>query len=270
MTVATPDPVFEKVGMLQGVLVSLEKFDDIEIRPRVQGLISVTERETCFVGTYYRAVANIRTAILLKQPAHYQAAAMLARTNIELAIDIRLLDIVPDAVPKMMAFGDSEKLRTAQKVVDFAKTAPKAVPDLATYQAHVAANEKNVLALRKQLWGSEKPPEHWSGKKVRDRATAAGDPFEELYEVKYRQLSFHTHAGLTGVLGIDKQTFGAICGDAFGIAATCYEIVLKSVITELHIRKADSKIDKKLDLARLLPGTKNDQERQQLQQALLG
>lgn len=266
----TEEKVFDLVGMLQGVLVSLEQFDDIEIRPVVQSLLSMTERETCFVGTYYRAVANIRTAILLKQPTHYQAAAMLARANIELAMDMKLLNVVPDAVPKMMAFADSEKLRTAQKVMEFAKTASSAVPDITTYQAHVAGNEQRVLDLRRRLWGSEKAPDHWSGMKIRERATSLGEPFGELYEVKYRQLSFHAHAGLTGVLGIDKLTLGAICGDAFGIAATCYELVLDSIVTELHIRKANEKIDKKLELARLAPGAKTDEQRAALKQVLLG
>lgn len=270
MSTSTKDNVFAKVGLLQSVLVSLAQFDDAEIRPIIQGLISPTDREKCFVGTYYRAVANIRTAILLKEAAHYQAAAMIARTNIELAMDMKLLKIIPDAVEKMMAFVDSEKLRTAQRVVDFAKTSATAVPDLGTYQTHIAANEQRVLALRKQLWGSEKPPEHWSAKKIRDRSALVGAPFEELYEVKYRQLSFHTHGGLTGVLGIDAATFGAICGDAFAIAATCYEIVLDSVVTELHIRKAIPKIDKGMELARLLPGASSDEEREALARHLLG
>jgi hypothetical protein len=201
VTALTPDEVFENVGMAQGVLVSLRQFDEMEIRPIVQGLLSITDRETCFVGTYYRAVANIHTAILLKQPMHYQGAAMLARTNIELAMDMKLLNIVPDAVPKMMALGDSEKLRTAQKVVEFTRSSATAVADVATYESHIALNEQRVLQLRKQLWGSEKPPDHWSGQKIRERSASLGAPFDELYEIKYRQLSFHTHAGLTGVLG---------------------------------------------------------------------
>lgn len=133
--------------------MNLKQFDEKEIRPIVQGILSITDRETCFVGTYYRAVANINTAILLKQPMHYQGAAMLARTNIELAMDMKLLNVVPDAVPKMMAFGDSEKLRTAQKVVAFSKASATSVADVTTYESHIALNEQRVLQLRKELWG---------------------------------------------------------------------------------------------------------------------
>lgn len=96
-----------------------------------------------------------------------------------------------------------------------------------------------------------------------------GAPFDELYEVKYRQLSFHTHAGLTGVLGIDKPTFGAICGDAFAIAAKCYEIALDSIITELQLRKATPKIDTKLEVARVAPAAKTDEQREVLRRRLL-
>jgi hypothetical protein len=58
---------------------SLSEFDAMEVRGVVQTLLSTSRRERCFIGTYYRAGANIATLLDFKQPKHFQAIAMLAR-----------------------------------------------------------------------------------------------------------------------------------------------------------------------------------------------
>ncbi|HXH40780.1 MAG TPA: DUF5677 domain-containing protein [Thermoanaerobaculia bacterium] len=250
----------------------MEQFDNAEILPAVKSVqsLSPTDRDQCFIGTYYRAVANVRTTLALNHPKHFQAIAMLARTNIELAMDIRLLSMIPQAPEKMIAGEKSEKLRVAQKIVEFATKSGTAVHDLTTYQTFIANEEANILALRQQLWGTQKPQDHWSTMKVRERAVLLKAPFEELYEIKYRHLSWQVHSGLTGVLGQPAATFEVMCGDAFGIAMECYEQVLDAMITEYQIQKADPKIHNKLKYARVVPFTDGENQRAALERELLG
>jgi hypothetical protein len=266
------NPVTEKVGRLQACLKSMQQFDIAEILPVVKSVQSFapTDRDQCFIGTYYRAVANVRTGLTLNNPSHFQAIAMLARTNIELAMDIRLLSVIAGAPEKMIAADKSEKLRAAQKIVEFASTSGSDVPNLAVYKTFIAAEEGNIVALRQQLWGSPKPPDHWSTKKIRERAILLKAPFEELYEIKYRQLSWQTHSGLTALLGQAPETFSAMCGDAIGIAIQCYEQVLDAMITEYQLQNVDVKIRSKLNYARVVPFTDDENERVALEKELLG
>src|SRR5258706_302174 len=169
---AAPPNVNDLVARLQTCLKSMEQFDNAEVLPVVKSVqsLSPTDRDLCFIGTYYRAVANVRTSLTLNHPKHVQAIAMLARTNIELAMDMRLLSVIPLAPEKMIAGEKSEKLRVAQKIVEFATKSGAAVHDITTYQTFIANEEVNTLALRQQLWGTQKPQDHWSAMKVRDRA----------------------------------------------------------------------------------------------------
>jgi len=194
---------------------------------------------------------------------------MLARSTIELAMDIKLLPIVPQSIEKMLAFGDSEKLKTAKKIVEFAQKSGTKISDLTTYQTFIAQNEANIIAIRQQLWGFPQPPEHWSSMKIKDRAGKLGAPFDELYEVKYRHLSWQVHPGLTGVLGLESVAFAAMCGDALGIAVICYEQVLAAMISEFRMDETDPKIWNKLKFARLVACTETPAERTQLERELM-
>jgi hypothetical protein len=196
---------------------------------------------------------------------------MLARANIELAMDIRLLSIIQDAPEKMMAFERSEKLRRARGIVDYAaKAGAAAVDDLSVYANFVANEEASIVALRQKLWGSEKSPQHWSEMNIRRRAIYLKDPFEALYELEYGQLSWQVHAGLTGVVGLESNVFTLMCGRAFGIAVECYEGVLTAVICEYSLQEADPKIEDKLKYARVAPFTTDEAQRAALQRELLG
>ncbi len=60
----------------------------------------------------------------LKSAKDLQAIAMVARGLFELAVDMKLIDAVPDAVKKILAFSDVEKLRAARKIVKYKAANP--------------------------------------------------------------------------------------------------------------------------------------------------
>ena len=267
----THDELIELVGRLHGVLISLHQFDELEVRGVVRGLLSPTPRDICFTGLYYRTTASAATLQLLKEAQHFQAISNAARTMFELSVDIRLLDVVPDAVEKMLTFSDVERLRAARNILKFKNANPAVnVDDAKVYETFVQTNEAAIDAKRAALWPNLKKVDHWSGMNLRERVDKLKAPFDLIYEIEYPRLSWATHAGLVGVTNLDADVFIAICGNALGIAANAYEEVLRAVIKECKIDKGVGQIHEKLRLAKMLPFTANPHEAQMLQNELLG
>src|ERR1044071_3634374 len=98
----------------------LEQFDCAEVRGVTKGQLAPNERETCVFGLYYRAALNAGSLAALNDPMHFQASSQIARALLEIGIDLRLLDVVPNAIAKIMAFADWERLRAARETVEFA------------------------------------------------------------------------------------------------------------------------------------------------------
>ena len=107
---ATSDDTFQTTGRFYAMVDSLHKFDELEVKGVIRTLLSTSERERCFIATYYRASGNVASLLELKQPRHFQAIAMLARSLFELAVDIKLIDLIPDSPMKIREFSDVEKL----------------------------------------------------------------------------------------------------------------------------------------------------------------
>jgi len=130
---------------------SLREFDKLEVNGVIETLLSKTDRDQCFIGTYYRAVANVETLLSLKSAKDAQAIAMLARGLFELAVDVRLIGTIQDGPAKMIAFCDVEKLRSARKIVEFKAANPGATADPRIYQSFIASDEQRIESERKTL-----------------------------------------------------------------------------------------------------------------------
>jgi hypothetical protein len=234
---------------------SLHKFDQQEVKGVIRTLLSTSERERCFIATYYRASGNVASLLELKEPKHFQAIAMLARSLFELAVDIKLIDLIPDGPIKIREFTDVEKLRSAQKILRFKAANPSAAVDATIYSSFVANNKSRIDAAKSSLWAGAKTPSHWSGLQMQRRAELVKSPLQEIYEVKYPLLSWYVHSGLTGVVNLNAESFTVLCGVAFQIVTEAYRELLLTVIREFKIAKADEKIEGKLEVAKYLPFT---------------
>ena len=161
---------------------SLDEFDQKEVRGIIGALLSPTEREQCFIANYQRARANISTLLEMKNTKHFQAIAMLTRGLFELAVDIKLLDVVPNACEKMIAFVDVEKLRCAREILTFKAANPAIKTDISMYDAFVAADAVRIDALKNSLWPFKSNVKHWSNMTIADRVSTLGAPFVEIYD----------------------------------------------------------------------------------------
>ena len=94
------DPV-EITERFFAVVKSLSEFDKDEILGTLETLVLPTDRDICFKANYSRAYTNVDSVLTLKRMSDFQAVAMIARTLMELAIDVKLINFVEDAVEKM-------------------------------------------------------------------------------------------------------------------------------------------------------------------------
>ena len=238
---------------LYHLLKSYNSFDKVEILGVIQSQLSPTVDEQCFIGTYFRARGNVESILDLKHEKHFQAAAMLARGIFELAVDIKMLTMIPNSGFKMLAFNDVEKLRCARKVISYKSAHPDADVDTSIFQSFIDANATRIEALRKSIWPNMEDKQHWTGLRLANRVSQVGTKMSEIYQVNYPRLSWYAHSGLVGVFNLKAETFLNLYTQACYLAAECYREVLETVILKFHINKATTDIDSRLFVAKALP-----------------
>src|SRR5438270_10009991 len=94
---SSPSPGYtaanERAGQLFSVVKSIRKFDTLELEGVLSSVVGLRQpdradyREQCFLATYFRTAGMIESFLRLDSPKHFQAAAMLARSLFELAVD---------------------------------------------------------------------------------------------------------------------------------------------------------------------------------------
>ncbi len=265
MTDDEATPRLPDVGKFHGAIRVLEEFDCKELRGVVKGMLSLTERETCFVATYYRAALDAHSLVVLNDPKHFEAIAQLSRTLFELAVDMRLLAVIDRGAEKMMAFSDLERLKSAREVVSLGETDREA--SLAARYLH--DREASITERRRELWPNIDRLNHWSGMDLPTRVKALREPFSEMHTAHYRRLSWYVHSGLAGVLSFERDAFEAVAGIALQVAAECYEDILRAVIVEIQLSKVVEDIHKRLDFARVLAFADSPDEAEGLRREMI-
>jgi hypothetical protein len=259
-TTPPPDDIPARIFAALG---SVHRFDEIEVRPVVQTLIKVDERAMCFKLIYYRVVSNVTSILALNNRKHFQAHAILSRTLFELDIDIKLIDVIPNAVEKIIAFVDVDRLHCARKVEKYKASHPNSKKDDKIEKEFIVKHSARIDADQARLWPKRRP-EHWSGKTIRDRAVLLGDAYEEKYEVEFPRMNWQAHSGLTGVAYFKAETFPKMAAMAIVSSTNSYKSILESVIKEFHIQKYDKQIMRKMKAAELMPFTDSEAEAQDL------
>jgi len=240
-------------------VIDLEHFDREFVLGVTTTLLGLKEEEKCFLVPYNRAILDIRSIIALNRADHFQAVAMLARSIFEHAAEIKLIATKPDAWIRMIAFERLEKLKAAEKAIEFAAGHNLQFPhDLKPYEDFIKNNGLSIESVAKTLFGTTKLT-HWSQMNVADRAKQLGAPFEEIYESLYKILSWNVHGGLAGVNNMSAESFPYLFGIACQIAAESFEQILGSVITKFQISSAIEHIHKEMKFASMRAGATGDE-----------
>ncbi len=267
-TSSVPLTSLQMTDLFFSILKSLEQFDQLEVRGVIGGVPSPSDREQCFIANYRRTTANVTTLLELKSAKHFQAISMLSRALFELAVDIRLINVLPQSCEKMIAFVNVEKLRCARKIIKFKANHPSSKIDTTIYDSFVANNGTSVDRVQATLWPTLKKVDHWSGRDLRSRIALLNAPFEEIYDHYYPFLSWQVHSGLTGAVNLQAETFTLMCGQAFKLAVDSYWETLSAMIEEFKLVKGNAKIQGKMKAAKIMPFTESPQQAEQLLQEL--
>jgi hypothetical protein len=261
----------ESADLFCSILKSMKQFNDQEIKGVITGQLKTSDEENSFLLTYWRGVHNVDTMLELTQVLHFQALANLARTMLEIAADIRLLDIIPDAVQKLLFFNRLEKLKAAKGILGYESTHTLSMPlDTTPYKLFVTSQEASILKDGAVLWPKMKLKDlkHWTGLNLSERAKQVGQPVEELYGLFHRMLSWYVHSGGTGVMGLPAETFPLICSLSYRTAALSFEEIIKSTAKKFKITMIDDSMEKKLEYAKALPLTSSPEQEAQLAKEL--
>ena len=260
----SPQSLREEPARFFSTLTSLNDFDKLEIRNVIRGLLNPTQREICFIANYYRAFANIESILVLNHVKYVQGIASAARGLFEIAVDVALIDHVPQGPEKMLALIDVEKMRSAQAIIDFKAANPTAQVDTTTFHEFIRLEGARITALRDSFWPNRPDVQHWSLLEMQKRVEKLGQPFNEIYAVEYARLSWYIHSGLTGFANLQKESFELIAGIAFTIAAKSYMALMAAIIDEFKLNEHDSKIKARMQYAQMLPWTNGKEQADQL------
>lgn len=256
------------------VLKSVREFDKEQVAVALKGMIgAATDREACYTTCYTRTVANVETLLKLKEIRDVQAHMMIARSMLEVAIDARLLNGDKDAPQKMLVASDLERLRSADRILEFESRHPGSVnpTELQVYKDFVANERASIEAKSRTFWPNDDPKyiTHWSRKNLEKRAESSGQPYYQLHATKYAMMSWYSHAGITGFANLNPNTFQLVSGMGMFLASEAYLLTLANFIRAMHLDKGNEKIMEMLKLAKLLPFTDSEEEALALQQSLL-
>jgi hypothetical protein len=270
MATSTPQLDVQQIAdQMFAILKSLGKFDEMEVRGVINGILAPTERESCFQIIYHRVVANIASLRALNHRQHFQAISMITRNLFELAIDIRLIDRITDAIPKLIIYTEVEKLRCARKIVAYKAANPGITLDDTVYHEFITKQGAGIDAKHLTLWPSKTPGQaqkidHWSGLDLRSRALKIGDLFVQIYDVQQPQWSWQVHSGITGIVNLKAETFSAIAGSCLKSCADFHKEILAAIIEEFHLDKHDHKSSGKLEGSYWMALPRDQQEAEQI------
>lgn len=242
-TCPDPPPALLMAGSFCALLEAIDLYTQETVHPVTSGMLNLSDRETVILGLYYRTVGFCRTAIELKSVIHQQSLTSAERSVIELYVDMELVhrSAIPNAVAKVIAFGDWQKLKAARRMDKFFTDNPAfdRQPSKATvHRAFIASDEQRIMQQTAQLWGQNAKPEHWSGLNLVDRATKLDKDIEYLVMKDYDRRNFYVHTGLTGILNLNPENFEQLSMFALTLIGQCMLKELKILGDELKLSQA--------------------------------
>jgi hypothetical protein len=240
-----PDPPSAMLiaGSFAALLEAIDIYTQETVHPVTSGMLALTDRQKVILGLYYRSVGFCRTAIELKSVIHQQSLTSAERSVIELYIDMELVhrNAIPDAVAKVIAFGDWQKLNAARRMDKFFTDNPALdeQPSKATvHRAYIASEEQRIIQRIAQLWGANAKPKYWSELNLIDRSKRLDKDAEYLVMKDYDRRNFYVHSGLVGVFNLSAQNFEQLCMFALNLIGGCMLNALKILGQELKFSKA--------------------------------
>jgi hypothetical protein len=257
---------FDGVDRFHAALRNLNDLDKHEIRNVVGSALNPTLRERYVALNYHRAVLNLELLLTLTDSKQFQAISMLARTNFELAVELKLINKNADAAEKVDLFTRIEKLRSAEQIVKYKKEHPEAKLHYETQEEFIKRFGPAIRKDMDAMWPGTNRISHWTKKDLRARAGELGGVFELIYEMSYPFLSWHSQSGVTGVATVNADAFAYSAGVAYNIAVDSHMEILGVIVNEFKLHVTDPSLKNKIQYAKGVAFTESQQEADGLRQ----
>ncbi|HEX7343998.1 MAG TPA: DUF5677 domain-containing protein [bacterium] len=244
---------------------SIRNFLEKNMVPILEGALSLNEKESAIVGTYYNMLGWLNALAVLNSPKYFQTVAAASRSLFESLVDLHFLagDLIAEPIKKFHAFTEVERLRGAKDRLDFFQRHPNEVlygfSPAKAKEYITPEREESVKTICLELWGTVKSGKiprrrHWSGiDSLYDRAKKISPKYEGFYVQLYPLFSWFVHPGPQGYSGIKSEMpFESLCGLAhvsaqqFIIEGTkiCGKEMKISICIESFYRDLDNLADK--------------------------
>jgi hypothetical protein len=239
-------------GRFQGVqIVAGYMKDRFSLIEGVLEKPETSDRESCLKGLWTRAYAWMQSLAKLNGPLDFQPVSVGNRALLEIAVDMILLhhDKTNESGWKMRSWGESERMKAAQQIVNFYKEEGIPIPDVfKTVKNFFDKEQLNVDSKRKTLWpckdrSKSAHPNRWTGNSEFSKDVEKADQLyckvvkaelgftlTEYYKTQYRRICWLVHSGVAGIWGIPPEAINLTCGLAnkwsadFGML--CTKIIL--------------------------------------------
>jgi len=209
-------------------------------------------RDSCVKGLWMRAYAWMNTVSRLNDPLDFQALSVANRALLEITVDLVLLhaDKTNASGWKMHWYGESQKMKGAEQIIDYYRDNSLPLPDQYEAQLCFVRDSKfSVDHLRKALWPNKKDPERpthprrWTGSGNLFDDIVEADEFSgslikselgvtltEYYRTEYPKMNWRIHSGVAAFWNQPPEAYHLITAFAFkwcsDLAMLCTKIVL--------------------------------------------
>lgn len=248
-------------GLYQGVQIVAGYMKDRS--HMIEGVLPKNEtghRDSSMKGLWLRARAWMQSLEALNHTKHVQAISAANRALLEISVDMVLLhhDKTNASGWKMFWWGQSERMKAAEQVVDYYANERAPVPDEYEELEKAFKNDKpEVDRMRLHLWPiKSKPakiehPKRWTGNsdlsvdvKEADRLygphikSDLGVTLLEYYRTEYRKMNWQIHSGVAGFWNIPAEGFNMICGLALNWSADLAMLCTKIILVDFGFNNA--------------------------------
>lgn len=212
-------------------------------------------KEACVKGLWMRAYAWMQSLEKLGDPLDFQAISAGNRALLEITVDLVLLhsDKTNASAWKMFWWGESEKLRASEQIVNYYSGQGIAVPDEYEGQVSFSKTRKSEIeTMRATLWPNRKNPgkhpARWTGNRnlfedieradqLEGSAVRAdiGSSLVEYYRTEYPKMNWRIHSGVASIRDQPPQSFNLVCGFGFKWSADLAMLCTKFTLTDLGL-----------------------------------
>lgn len=210
-------------------------------------------RDGCLMGLFLRVLAWVHSLETLNDSKHYQAMVSGARTLLEITVDLILLhnNKSNEAGERMLAWAESEKLKTAELMVKYFQRQSIPVPDpYQPLEEMYNRRKQEIEDIRKKFWNKTTHPQRWTDHdllqdirnvdQVYGSAIQAdlGTTLEEFYRTEYSKMNWHIHSGVATFWNLRPETFHLIAGAALGSCCDLAMLSTKVVLRDFRFTDA--------------------------------